>query len=437
MARRKTLALLCVFAVLTAMIVVVAACGGGSSTTTSGPATTVGPATTSGASTTAASTATTAVSTGGAAKTLKIGSVMPLTGPLSVVSLAFTRGWEIYADEVNAAGGVKIGNDTYKIQFINEDSKGSAEGAGTAATKLVNQDKVQIIIGGILESEMAAIYQVTGPAGVLYAQANANIPGAPQDVSADKNLQVRPFINHDDTQPIDLDYLVQTYPNAKKIALSVPDIGYDSMVTSLKTEAAAKGLQVVAEEKWTWGTTDFTPVMTKLEASSPDVIWAMVSGQANDQLKAARQMGFKGVFVSNSPLGADVFVATVKDPTMLTDVICNSPDVTHPNDGMTKIMNAWKAKWPSDGFVSDSIHAYDMPWVLVQAMQKAGSTDPTAIQTAIESMTNPGDVKTIEGDGWFGGKARFGVNRVLYRPLPLTRIMNGVAEFIGFQVPKE
>ena len=153
-----------------------------------------------------------------------------MTGPLSVVALAFTRGWEMYADEVNAAGGVKIGNDTYKLQFINEDSKGSAEGAGTAATKLVNQDKVQLIIGGILESEMAAIYQVTGPAGVLYAQANANIPGAPQDVSADKNLQVRPFINHDDSQPIDLDYIAKTYPNAKKIALSVPDIGYDGMV---------------------------------------------------------------------------------------------------------------------------------------------------------------------------------------------------------------
>ena len=72
-------------------------------------------------------------------------------------------------------------------------------------------------------------------------------------------------------------------------------------------------------------------MMTKLNASKPDVIWAMVSGQANDQLKAARQLGFKGPFVSNSPLGADVFVATVQDPAMLTDVICNSPDVTHPD----------------------------------------------------------------------------------------------------------
>ena len=417
---KKTLALLCVFAVLVAMVFVAAACGG-TTTTTAGPATTSGPATTAAG--------------GGEAKTLKIGTVMPLTGPLSVVSLAFTRGWEIYANEVNAAGGVKIGDATYKIELVNEDSKGSAEGAGTAASKLVNQDKVQLIIGGLLESEMAAIYQVTGPAGVLYAQAGANIPGSPQDISADKPLQVRPFINHDDTGPIDLDYIAATYPTAKKIALSVPDIGYDTMVTRLTADATAKGMQIVAQEKWTWGTTDFVPVMTKLQASSPDVIWAMVSGQSNDQLKAARQMGFKGVFVSNSPLGADVIVATVKDPAMLTDVIANSPDITHPNEGMQKLMAAWKAKWPSDGFVSDCIHAYDMPWIMVQVMQKAASTDPTTVQTTLEGMTTPGDVKTIEGDGYFGGKARFGVNRVLYRPIPITRIMNGVAEFIGFKPP--
>ena len=100
-------------------------------------------------------------------------------------------------------------------------------------------------------------------------------------------------------------------------------------------------------------------------------------------------------------------------------------------------MDAWKAKWPNDRFVSDAVHAYDMPWIMVQVMQKAGSIDPaTAVQTTIESMTNPGDVKTIEGDGYIGGKDRFGVNRVLYRPIPLTRIMNGVAEFIGFKAPR-
>lgn len=434
MRSKRTLLLTCVVLIISGLLLALAACAEKETTTTSGPATTSGPSTTSGPETTAGPTTTGAPS--GEVKTLKIGTIMPQTGPLAILGLSFTRAWDLYADDVNNAGGVKIGNDTYKIKFIHEDSKGSAEGASTAASKLVNQDKVDLVIGAILESEMAAINQVTQAAGVLYAQANVNIPGAPQDVGPDKPLQVRPFINHDETQPIDLDYIAKAYPQAKKIALSVPDIGYEGMVERIQAQVAARGMQIVAQEKWPWGTTDFVPIMTKLNGAKPDIIWAMVSGQANDQLKAARQLGFKGVFVSNSPLGADVFVVTVQDPAALTDVLCNSVDVTHPTPEVQRLMDAWKAKWPNDPFISDAVHAYDMPWVMVQVMQKAGAIgDAAALVKTMESMTNPGDVQTLHGPGYIGGADRFGVNRVLYRPLPLSRIMNGQIEFIGFMEP--
>jgi len=432
MSSKKILVFLCVLA-LFALAFSVAACGGDEETTTSAAPETTAPASSeTTASTAPPDTGATTTAPTGEAKVLKIGTVMPMSGPLSVVALAFTRGWELYVDDANNAGGVKIGNDTYTIELIQEDSKGSAEGASTAASKLVTQDKVDMVIGGILEMEMAPINEVTNAAGVLYAQANANIPGAPQDVGPDKPLQVRPFYNHDDTGPPDLDYVAKTYPQVKKIAISAPDIGYEGMIEMLTADAVERGMEIVAVEKWPWGTTDFVPVMTKLNGAKPDLIWAMVSGQANDQLKAARQLGFKGPFVSNSPLGADVVVVTVQDPAMLTDVMCNSVDVTNPTPEVQKVMDAWKAKWPNDNFISDAVHAYDMPWVMIQVMQKAGSIDAATVVKTMEGMTNPGDLQTLEGPGYIGGLDRFGVNRVLYRPIPLTRIMNGVAEFIGF-----
>jgi branched-chain amino acid transport system substrate-binding protein len=345
------------------------------------------------------------------------------------------RGFEIYADAVNEAGGVQIGEDTYMIEIIAEDSLGAAEGAGTAATKLVEQDGVKFIIGAILEDEVAAIYQVTQPAGVLYATANINVPEHAVDVSPDKDLFVRLAVSPDENQPIDLDYILGTYPEAKKIAISAPDIGYEGMIERLNTQAASRGFEIVFTEKWAWGTTDFVATMTRILASEPDIVFAMNSGQAMDQLKAARQLGFEGVFVSNSPLGADVFVVVVQDPVMLTDVLVNSPDVTHPTPEMQKLMDRWEAKWPGEGFISDAVHAYDMPWILVQAMQKAGSIEPADVLAALESMTNPGDLETNEGPGYMGGMDRFGVNRVLFRPYPITRIMNGELEFIGFKEP--
>ena len=234
-------------------------------------------------------------------KHVKIGSVMPITGPLAVLGLAFNRGWQLYADKVNEQGGLKIGGETYMLDLISEDSKLSAEGASTAVKKLINQDKVDYVIGGILETELEAIYQTTSAHKVPFIIANINIPGHQADVSPKKPFLVRLCLSHDDTHAIDLDYLVKTYPKAKKMVVSAPDIGYDGMLANLKTAAKKVGIDVVGIEKWTFGTTDFIPTYTKALAYGPDVIWAMVSGQATYQLMAARQLGFKGPFISNSP----------------------------------------------------------------------------------------------------------------------------------------
>ena len=47
------------------------------------------------------------------AKHVKIGSVMPITGPLAVLGLAFNRGWQLYLDKINSQGGLKIGDEAY------------------------------------------------------------------------------------------------------------------------------------------------------------------------------------------------------------------------------------------------------------------------------------------------------------------------------------
>jgi hypothetical protein len=138
MPSKRILVLLCVLA-LFALVFGVAACGGDEETTTSAAPETTAPASSDTTATTAPASSDTTAAPSGEAKTLKIGTIMPLSGPLSVVALAFTRGWELYADDVNNAGGVKIGNDTYTIELIHEDSKAAANDTNTAASKLVTQ----------------------------------------------------------------------------------------------------------------------------------------------------------------------------------------------------------------------------------------------------------------------------------------------------------
>jgi ABC-type branched-subunit amino acid transport system substrate-binding protein len=278
------------------------------------------------------------------------------------------------------------------------------------------------------------MYNVCKEAGMFYGATNANIPGHPADVSPDKPLQARLFINHDDNHGVDIDYLVKNYPQVKNMAISSPEIGYEPMIEDFKKRTAQKGLNLVFVEKWQWGTTDFVPVFTRVLNSKPDAILAMVSGQAQYQLMAARQLGFKGPFISNSPLAAEVFLS-VAGKEDCDNLIVNSPNIQDTTDEIRKIISRWKAKYKEE-FVADSILGYDALWVLVQIIQKAQSLDSKKVMATLESMTKAGDVMTAHGPGKMGGMERFRCNRVLYRPLPITHLKQGKIVDSAFIMPQ-
>ncbi|HUJ68573.1 MAG TPA: ABC transporter substrate-binding protein, partial [Syntrophorhabdales bacterium] len=72
-----------------------------------------------------------------AAKTIKIGSVWGLTGPGSEFGLLAQRGETLCKNWINGKGGITVKGEKYQIEVISEDIKATAEGAVTAANKLV------------------------------------------------------------------------------------------------------------------------------------------------------------------------------------------------------------------------------------------------------------------------------------------------------------
>src|ERR1035438_5033724 len=89
--------------------------------------------------------------------TLKIGIVSALSGPGSEWGLAQDGAAKIAAMEVNAKGGLKVGNKTYKIEVISYDDQYKAALAVTAATRLIEQDKVKIIVGPMGSASTLAV----------------------------------------------------------------------------------------------------------------------------------------------------------------------------------------------------------------------------------------------------------------------------------------
>ena len=81
-----------------------------------------------------------------AAKTVKIGFLAPLTGEVAAWGLPGLYGCEIWAEKVNAAGGVRIGDDTCTFEFVSYDNEYAPEKARAGATKLIFEDEVKFIM---------------------------------------------------------------------------------------------------------------------------------------------------------------------------------------------------------------------------------------------------------------------------------------------------
>jgi len=368
-----------------------------------------------------------------AADKIVIGTILPLSGPISVVGLALKRGFEMRVAKTNEQGGLKMNGKTYQIEMIAEDTKMNPGASGSSALKLIHKDGAKIIYGGIIEPNIDAIYKAAKKAGIFYSIASVNIPGHPADVSDKKTNLVRLGPSFDDTHAIDLDYLVKSYPSVKNIVISAPDIGYEGMVKDFETKAMERGLKVTSVVKWPFGTTDFVPVFIKILAAKPDAILAMVSGQGPYQLMASRQLGFKGVFIANAPMGPDIFMA-IAGKSSCDNLITNGVDLSNPTDKMKEIMDRWKKAY-NEPFIGDCFLAWDGADLLLKAIDMAQSTDPAKLTAAFESLNKDGDIMTSFGKGKITGKDRFGVDRVLSRPVSITHMKEGKVVFSDFVNP--
>ncbi|NMA66974.1 MAG: ABC transporter substrate-binding protein [Clostridiaceae bacterium] len=91
---------------------------------------------------------------------IKMGAVLPLTGPSAESGIACKQGLLIGEAEVNAAGGIKIDGKSYEVKIIMEDDAGSPDQSVSAAEKLLTKDGVSVLFTGCLSSSSLAIMDI-------------------------------------------------------------------------------------------------------------------------------------------------------------------------------------------------------------------------------------------------------------------------------------
>jgi branched-chain amino acid transport system substrate-binding protein len=370
-----------------------------------------------------------------AAKVLKVGAIYSLTGLGSETEIAMRNGAELCKDWINEKGGITVNGEKYTIQLVVEDQKGVVDGAVAAATKLVEQDKVKFIIGQVVPDVVMAASQVTEPAKVLRS---SNSVGIPAVATPDTPYTFRACPTVDPMQiQANYDYLVDTYPDVKTIALIDPDEpGGQYFMSISEKEALAHGLTIVSKEFHDpQETQNFAAIWTKVLAKNPDAVDVGTGFPIpiSQKLKEGRQQGYKGPVFGMSPVELYT-VLNIVGKENATNFFNSSLDIKSPNvPAMIKdIQKRWEANYTS-AFMFEGAQGWDALWALCQAIEAANSLDTTVVKDTWEKMTS---IDTSYGKGHMGGLQTYGVSHIVVRPSPISRLENGNVELIKWYTPE-
>jgi len=303
------------------------------------------------------------------AEELRIGFISPITGIFAQIGKDMVDGFQLYLDE---HGGKLGGAD---VKFIVEDSIGKPDAAVTKAKKLVLQDNVQMLIGGLLASTGYALAPVSTSEKVLYI---SSISAA--DDLTQRQLDKYPYFirtgwsSSQPTHAIGKWACEQGYKKVVSIAADYA-FGYEQQGGFQKAFEDCGGK--VIQKIWPpIGTKDFGPYIPAIKGDADAIFSLMVGPMALQFPKQLRASGYKKPIIGGGT-SYDEFVLPFMGDEVIGDVSSlqySAALETPKNEAFVKAYRAKYGKVPS--YYSES--NYTTAEMIDEAIKKSGGKYPGA-----------------------------------------------------------
>ena len=354
-------------------------------------------------------------------KTLTIGLLGPLSGGAAAYGVELLRGAEMKIDEINKAGGLKVGPDTYQIKLVSYDHKAQAADTATATNKLVFQDKVKYIIGNAVGATCNAAQTITEPNKVMFTF----VCWGTSNLAPEKPYSFRSMLSQWELAEPFYRWVKENHPKIKKVAVISPnDTSGKDTNTAVVKALKALGFEVTADEYYERGTKDFYPVLTKMLAAKPDMldVAAAPPGEAGLILKQAMELGFKGA--KGWTAGINPFTIIGVAGREAAEGVWSPATINvkgdHVSPAVRKFGEAYEKRY---GEVPGAIAVsnYAALDVFTQAMQKAGSIDTDKVLAVLGKE----HFDTVWGSLAIGGKDTYGIDRQFLYPFVISEVRGG------------
>ena len=321
------------------------------------------------------------------AENVKIGSIIPLSGPSASVGLQAKQARELAMEEINAAGGIKSLGGA-KFEMVYADSESKPEKGVAEAERLINTEKVHILSGCW---NSAVTYPVTAVAeryGMPFI-----VPVSVADKITEQGFKTVFRIAAKDSWWTRDQFAflkdMETEFNSpiKKLAFVYENGDWGTGFAAQWKELAKKGgYEIVLDEPYPSTSTDLSPVVQKIKRAKPDVLM-MVSNAADAILLtntiAEYNVQLKAIIGSGGGHADPSFLkATAKNATQIFDIVEWETDVNKP--GAKEANEKYKAKF-GQNFTGEAVDAYLAMYVLKDALERAASLESAKIIEALRA----------------------------------------------------
>lgn len=319
------------------------------------------------------------------AKEVKIGNILPLSGPSASVGIQNQWAIELATEKINKAGGIKALGGA-KLVNIFTDSKGDPNVGATAAEQLINTDKVVLISGAWNSAVTKPSTQVAERYGIPYV-----VPVSVNDAITERGFKYTFRIAAKDSWwARDQFRFLDDMKKATKTELSTIAFVYENgdwgsgMKEQWTKLAAQFGYKIVLDEPYPSTASDLTPVVMKIKAAKPDVL--LLTSNAADAIlltntMATYQVKAKAIIGTGGGHADPSFRQTTgKNCENMFDVVEWETDLNRPQ--IPALNKEFKDLHKID-LAGESVDAFSSVYVIADALERAKSTDPKKLRDAL------------------------------------------------------
>jgi branched-chain amino acid transport system substrate-binding protein len=335
--------------------------------------------------------------TAGAADTIRIGMLAPLTGPAAADGLSAQNSVKLALERVNAEGGL-LGK---KVELVGYDDRADAKESVALSRKLIEQDKVVAVVGGSYSTPMRAVAPIYQEEKIPFVAAYAVHP----DITKAGNFCFRNgFLGMVEGKAAA--YAAVKMLKAKRIALLVSDNDFGrTLAEGFKyyiEKKAGGAATIVSTQAYPMAEKDFKAYLSKIKQDNPDLIFS--SGyyfQTGPVVKQAREMGITAPIMGEEGADSPKFLE-IAGSAGEGFVIATNLNRDDKRPQVKKFLAAYETRYKiQPDMVGAS--AYDAFMIICDGIKRAKSVKGEDIRNAIAAIKNfsglTGEIKRFTPEG--------------------------------------